>query len=225
MSLLNDLLRPQGERHPKPAPASVPQLFLVQQKVLAEGRDNVVAAHQQLHRDLFGHSHVAAWDDLYPLIRVVENSVRPAGLVCIFGVCAYGANASAATVQPAPFDLVNDLFTLGVLVEFIPRAQADEPAARQWHAYYHRCFHAQPGAPLQDIVNEVTQRQPSLEARILSQLIWLKTEAISFFPDPGKPTKGWQDAYTFFWGYQRLSPAVRNQLDPCQLLIARLPKK
>jgi len=57
---------------------------------------------------------------------------------------------------------------------------------------------------------------------VLSDFLWLKADAISFLPEPGKPNKGWADACHFFWAFQQLPPDLRDQLNPCQLLIDRL---
>lgn len=72
------------------------------------------------------------------------------------------------------------------------------------------------------ILDEINQRRDDLESKVLSDFLWLKADAISFLPEPGKPGKGWSDAGQFFWAFQQLPPDLRNQLDPCQLLIARL---
>jgi hypothetical protein len=74
-----------------------------------------------------------------------------------------------------------DLWTLGVMVDFIKLAEKDEAKARDWFTRA-ACFKTNPSAPLLDMVNEAAQRQASLEPRILSQLIWLKTDAVTFFP-------------------------------------------
>jgi len=227
MRSLNDLLRPNGERPSKPAASLLPQRFIVQQDTLGKRREELGVTYQQqqqLYTDLLGHSHVATWNDLWPMVSIFKIILPPANLACIFGVCADVCTVAATSTQPVSTELLTDLWTLGVMVDFMAMAQTNEAVARQRHKRAN-CFKTKPTASLQEMMDEAAHRQASLEPRILGQLIWLKTDAVTFFPDPGQPEKGWRDAYAFFWGYQRLSPAIRNQLDPCQLLVARLAKK
>jgi hypothetical protein len=232
MFSLDELLRPHGDRHPKANVSSESLKFTSQQKLLDHHRCQLLhwdAQCQPVERQrrehlkrVFGRSHIAAWDDLWPMVEVINRVEPRQNLACVFSVCADGTSLAPANVQLVPQDLFNNLGMLAVLIEFARLAQIKEQQALAWHAKYGQCFFAKPGASVAKIMDEINQRQDGLESTVLGQLLWLQADAISFLPEPGQPNKGWADAWTFFWGIQQLPPHLRDQLDPCQLLIDRL---
>jgi hypothetical protein len=231
MPSLNDL-RPQGDRHPKAEQPSESLQFTRQQAFLSEHRYKLLSCDTQLGqledqrrallRHLLGRSHIASWDELFPMVETVRRAVPPANLACVFGICADGTTLAKTNIKPFSALFFDSFWTLSVHIQFTGLAQADQVAALRWHAQCARHFDTPPGAPVAEILAEVRQRQDSLESSVLSRFLWLHADAVSFFPEAGKPEKGWAEACAFFRAYQRLSVEVREQLNPCQLLIACL---
>jgi hypothetical protein len=110
------------------------------------------------------------------------------------------------------------------MTEFLTLARTNEPTARRWHKDYQHYFPKGIALtePLPTIVAAAQHRKTGLETYVFAQLLWLKSDALSFLPEPGKPKKGWADAYRFLWGFQRLPDFLRDQLNPCQLHLAYL---
>lgn len=237
MSLFDDLFRPRGDRQPQPGPVPVPvpgaRDFTLQQDFLTACRLELVTnqecqlqlreRQEQLVGELLGHSQVAPWDSLWPMVALARIIVPPENLAVIFGVGADGSGTAPATVQDAPPELLRGIYIFGVLTDFLALAQTDEARARQWHKDHPPCFPHPTTAPFAKIVAGAQHRHTQLQTYVHSQLLWLKADALSFFPEPGRPEKGWVDAYCFLWGFQRLPAALREEFNPCQLRIAHLP--
>lgn len=179
---------------------------------------------RQLVGELFNRSHVTDWVELWPILPVVNSLVSPKNLAVVFGICFDNASGEPAKVQDPPAELLRGVHLFGVLTEFLALARTNEADARQWHTNHQPYFPKGIALtdPLPTIVAAIQPMQSGLETYVFGQLLWLKSDALSFLSEPGKPEKGWAGAYRFPWGFQHLPDFLRDQLNPCQLLMARL---
>ncbi len=232
MPSLNDLLRPQGDRHPKAEQSSASLQFTRQQSFLTDHRYELLSCDAQccpleqqrkyLLDQVLGVSHIATWYELFPLVEVIHRALPPANLACIFGLCADGTTVSPTNIKPLSELFCEPLWMLSVHIQFASLAQSNQEAALRWHAKQASRFNTRPGATVEQILAEINQRRDNLESSLLRSFLWLKADAISFLPEPGKPGKGWAEAYRFLWAFQQLPSDIHEQLNPCQLLVARL---